>query len=91
MLWPAQMRAADEPLWEAGLGIGALGYNDYRGANSAHAYPIPVPYFLYNGAVLKTDRDGVHAALFRQPWAEVKLSFNATTPVSNDRTRSGMP
>jgi MipA family protein len=91
MLWPARMRAAEEPLWEAGLGIGALGYNDYRGANSSHAYPIPVPYFLYNGAVLKTDRDGVHAALFHQPWVEVKLSFNATTPVSNDRTRSGMP
>jgi hypothetical protein len=68
MLWPAQMRAAEEPLWEAGLGIGALGYNDYRGANSSHAYPVPVPYFLYNGPVLKTDRDGVHAALFHQPW-----------------------
>jgi len=25
MLWPAQMRAAEEPLWEAGVGIGALG------------------------------------------------------------------
>jgi MipA family protein len=91
VLWPAQMRAAEEPLWEAGLGIGALGYNDYRGANSSHIYPIPVPYFLYNGPVLKTDRDGIHAALFNQRWVEVKLSFNATTPVSNDRSRSGMP
>jgi MipA family protein len=91
MLWPAEMRAAEEPLWEAGLGIGVLGYDDYRGANSSHVFPTPVPYFLYNGSVLKTDRDGVHAALFNHPWVEVKLSFNATTPVSNDRTRSGMP
>jgi MipA family protein len=85
------VRAAEEPLWEVGLGIGALGYDDYRGANSSHVFPVPIPYLLYNGSILKTDRDGVHAALFHQPWVEVKLSFNATTPVSNDRTRSGMP
>lgn len=91
LLFAAPANAADEPLWEVGLGIGALGYDDYRGANSSHVYPVPVPYLLYNGSLLKTDRDGVHASLFRQPWVEVKLSFNATTPVGNDRTRSGMP
>ena len=84
-------RAADEPLWEVGLGVGALGYDNYRGANSSHVYPVPVPYLLYNGTFLKTDRDGVHARLFNQDWVELKLSFNATTPVGNDRTRSGMP
>jgi outer membrane protein len=88
---PAPGRAADEPLWEVGLGVGALGYDDYRGANSSHVYPVPVPYLLYNGTFLKTDRDGVHARLFNQDWVELKLSFNATTPVGNDRTRSGMP
>jgi MipA family protein len=85
------MRAAEEPLWEAGLGIGALGYDDYRGAGSSHVFPVPVPYLIYNGPLIKTDRDGVHASLFHQPWVEVKLSFNATTPVSNDRTRNAMP
>jgi outer membrane scaffolding protein for murein synthesis (MipA/OmpV family) len=88
---PAPGRAADEPLWEVGLGVGALGYDDYRGANSSHVYPVPVPYLLYNGTFLKTDRDGVHARLFNQDWVELKLSVNATTPVGNDRTRSGMP
>jgi outer membrane scaffolding protein for murein synthesis (MipA/OmpV family) len=87
----AAARAAEEPLWEVGLGVGALGYDDYRGANSSHVYPVPVPYVLYNGTFLKTDRDGVHARLFNQDWVELKMSFNATTPVSNDRTRSGMP
>ena len=85
---PVPGRAAEEPLWEVGLGVGALGYDDYRGANSSHAYPVPVPYVLYNGTFLKTDRDGVHARLFNQDWVELKMSFNATTPVDNDRTRS---
>jgi outer membrane scaffolding protein for murein synthesis (MipA/OmpV family) len=90
-LVPVHGRAAEEPLWEVGLGVGVLGYDDYRGANSSHVYPVPVPYVLYNGDFLKTDRDGVHARLFGQDWVELKMSFNATTPVSNDRTRNAMP
>jgi outer membrane scaffolding protein for murein synthesis (MipA/OmpV family) len=90
-LAPRSVPAAEEPLWEFGLGVGVLGYDDYRGASSSHVYPVPVPYVLYNGSFLKTDRDGVHARLFDQEWVELKLSFNATTPVRNDRARSGMP
>jgi outer membrane scaffolding protein for murein synthesis (MipA/OmpV family) len=88
---PPVPAAALQPLWEAGIGIGALGYEDYRGADSAHAYPVPVPYLVYNGSFLRSDRDGLHGNLFKQPWVDVRLSFTATTPVSNDRTRSGMP
>jgi MipA family protein len=83
--------AAEEPLWEVGLGVGAFGYDDYRGADSTHVYPVPVPYLIYNGDILKADRDGLHASLMHYPLVELKLSFNATAPVSNDRTRSGMP
>jgi len=84
MLWaaafaPVSGRAAEEPLWEVGLGVGVLGYDDYRGADSSHVYPVPVPYVLYNGTFLKTDRDGAHARLFDQDWVQLKLSFNATT------------
>ena len=67
------------------------GYDDYRGADSSHVYPVPVPYVLYNGTFLKTDRDGVRARSSIRTGSKLKLSFNATTPVSNDRTRSGMP
>ena len=89
-LWSAPIRAAQEPLWELGLGIGAFGYSDYRGADSSHAYPIPIPYIVYNGEFLKADKDGLHGALLRHDWFELTLSFDATTPVSNDRTRNGM-
>jgi MipA family protein len=87
----APARAGEEPLWEAGLGVGVYAYDDYRGADSTHVFPVPVPYLIYTGDILKADRDGVHASIFHHPWVELKLSFNATAPVSNDRTRSGMP
>jgi len=87
----APLRAAEQPLWEVGLGIGVLGYNNYRGADTSHVYPVPVPYVVYNGPFLTADQEGVHGTLFSRPWVEVNLSFDATTPVSNGRVRSGMP
>jgi outer membrane protein len=83
--------AKEEPLWEIGLGAGAVAFEDYRGSNTVHAYPIPVPYFLYNGKFLKADREGVRGTLFNQDRLEINLSFNLTTPVRNDRIRNGMP
>ena len=83
--------AADAPLWEFGLGAGAIAFQDYRGSDTTHAYPLPVPYIVYNGKFLKADRDGVRGSLFNQDWLEINLSFNLTTPVQNDRERSGMP
>lgn len=89
-LLPACGLAREEPLWEIGLGTGVLGYENYRGADSSHVFPIPVITFAYNGPILKADKDGLHGALLHQPWLEVNLSFDATLPVSNDATRSGM-
>jgi outer membrane protein len=83
--------AKEEPLLEVGLGIGAVAFEDYRGSDTTHAYPLPIPYFLYNGKFLKADREGIRGQLFDQDWVELNLSGNATTPVRNDRARSGMP
>jgi outer membrane scaffolding protein for murein synthesis (MipA/OmpV family) len=84
--WPAQ-----QPLWEFGLGVGAVVFNDYRGADTTHVYPVPVPYFVYRGKFLQSDRDGLRGKLFRQDRIELNLSVNATTPVRNDSARAGMP
>ncbi len=85
--------AEQKPLWEAGLGIGALSFPDYRGSDESHVYPVPVPYFVYRGDFLKADRDGVRGEFFNQKYAELNISVNATIPVqSNDnRARRGMP
>lgn len=91
VLCTTPVRAEERPLWEFGLGIGALGFQDYRGAATAHVYPILVPYVSYNGKFLKADKDGVRGTLFDKDQVELNLSFNVNTPVRNDRVRSGMP
>jgi outer membrane protein len=83
--------AEQQPLWELGLGSGLLVFNDYRGADTTHVYPLPIPYFVYRGTFLKSDRDGVRGELFDQDLVELNLSVNATTPVRNDSARYGMP
>jgi outer membrane protein len=85
--------AADKPLWEFGLGVGALVFDDYRGSDTSSVYPIPVPYFVYRGKFLRADRDGLRGLLFNQRYAELNVSVNATTPVrsSDIAARRGMP
>ena len=84
-------RADQKPLWEFGLGAGVLVFNDYRGSNTTHAYPIPVPYFVYRGEIFKSDREGPRGRLFHIDRVEFNLSINGTTPVRNDSARQGMP
>ncbi len=83
--------ADEKPLWEVGLGLGAVAFEDYRGSATSHAYPLPVPYLIYRGEFLQADRDGVRGKLFNQDWLEINVSGNLTTPVRNDSERSGMP
>lgn len=85
--------AAELPLWEFGLGAGALAFSDYRGADSGHVYPVPVPYFVYRGRLLRADRDGLHGLLAGGGRVELKINVGATTPVrsSASHARSGMP
>jgi MipA family protein len=84
-------RADQKPLWEFGLGAGVFVFNDYRGSNTTHAYPIPVPYFVYRGEVFKSDQEGMRGRLFHLDRVELNLSISGTTPVRNDSARHGMP
>jgi MipA family protein len=89
--WGNCAAARQEPLYEFGLGVGAIAFYDYRGSDTAHGYPLPLPYLLYNGKFLKANRDGIRGTLFNQDRFELNLSFDATTPVRNDHVRYGMP
>ena len=84
-------RADEKPLWEFGLGVGFLAFNDYRGSATTHVYPVPLPYFVYRGTFLKSDREGLRGLFLNQKRVELSLSVNATTPVRNDSARHGMP
>ena len=89
---PIVSQAEQKPLWEAGLGVGAVTFPDYRGSDESNVYPVPVPYFVYRGKFLKADREGVRGELFDKRYLELSLSMHATTPVRDDNTaRAGMP
>jgi len=85
--------AADEPLWEAGLGIAAVHFPDYRGASRSRAYPFPAPYFVYRGEYFKSDRNGVRRIFFKSEDVDLNVSVGASLPVrSRDNpVREGMP
>jgi outer membrane protein len=85
--------AEEKPLWEAGLGVGALMFPDYRGSDETRVFPVPIPYFVYRGDFLKADRDGVRGELFNREAVEASVSVSGTIPVSSDDNdaRRGMP
>jgi hypothetical protein len=58
-------RAADEPLWEAGMGVAAVYLPDYRGSDHSRGYALPFPYFVYRGDFFKSDREGVRGIFYR--------------------------
>ena len=80
------------PLWEAGAGAAAINFPDYRGSNERQFYLLPVPYFVYRGEFLKVDRQKIRGLFFTRDWAELDMSFSASTPVKSDKndTRRGM-
>ena len=89
---PMVSQAEQKPLWEAGLGVGAVTIPDYRGSDESTVYPVPVPYLVYRGKFLKADREGVRGELFDKRYLELSLSMHATTPVRDDNSaREGMP
>jgi MipA family protein len=89
---PTLSLAEPKPLWEAGLGVGAMAFPDYRGSDEINVYPIPLPYFVYRGKFLKADRGGVRGELFDRRYLELSFSMNGTIPVSSDdnAARAGM-
>lgn len=85
--------AADEPLWELGLGAAALHLPHYRGSDQSRNWLLPVPYFVYRGEIVRADREGARALLFDSDRVEVDLSLNASPPNASrdNHARAGMP
>lgn len=81
-----------KPLWELGLGASGLRLPDYRGSGVSHNYLLPLPYVIYRGTWLRSDRDGTRAMLFDSPRVKLDVSFGAAAPSRGDNpAREGMP
>lgn len=85
--------AAEKPLWELGLGVGAVSFPAYRGSDEQSGLVLPAPYVIYRGEWLKADREGIRGVFFDSDRVELNLSVNASIPVDSDRVavRKGMP
>jgi len=84
---------ADQPLWEAGVGVGVLRLPHYRGSDQSHTWVLPVPYLVYRGEFLRADREGARAVLVDAERLDVDISLAATAPTRSrdNRARAGMP
>ncbi|MEJ2618941.1 MAG: MipA/OmpV family protein [Candidatus Thiodiazotropha sp.] len=93
LLTPLLTQAEEKPLWEAGIGVGAMSFPAYRGSDKRHDFLLPVPYFVYHGDFLKADRHGIRGSLFDSELIDLSLSFSASPPTDSDDidAREGMP
>jgi outer membrane scaffolding protein for murein synthesis (MipA/OmpV family) len=87
------VHAADLPLWELGMGAGALRVPHYRGSDQSHDWLLPVPYFVYRGTIFKSDREGTRAVLLDTQRLDVDVSLDASPPTrkGDNRARADMP
>lgn len=94
MLVLPQAFAQTEPkTWELGIGVGALYGPDYRGSNEYRDYVAPIPYVIYRGKYIQSDREGLRGNFLRTNRYELTLSASASiTPDSDKNTaREAMP
>ena len=84
---------ADQPLWELGVGLGALRVPHYRGSEQSHDWLLPVPYLVYRGQIFRSDRDGTRAVLLDSERVDFDISLDASPPTrsGDNRARAGMP
>jgi len=81
------------PLWEFGLGAGALNAPHYRGSKTREDIFLPVPYIIYRGDFLKIDREGIRSELMKNDRLrlDISLAGNIPVPKSSDSARVNMP
>jgi outer membrane protein len=90
---PLAVNADHLPLWEAGVGFGAIHAPHYRGAKTTKDYALPVPYLIYRGKRLSADRGGFRGKLFETEHLKLQMSIAGNVPVPSETggARTGMP
>lgn len=80
------------PLWELGLFNAAARIPHYRGSDEYNWYAFPLPYFIYRGRIIRSQRDGVRGIFYENDHVEFNVSLFGNPPVSSDnQAREGMP
>lgn len=89
----ANAQEESEKKWEFGLGVGAVTGPDYRGSDEYRNFVSPIPYVVYRGKVIRSDRDGIRGNFLRTDKYEFTLSASAAITPDADKSelREGMP
>ena len=79
--------------WELGLGIGDITSPDYRGSDEYRNYIAPIPYIIYRGKYIQSDREGIRGNIFKSDRYEFTFSATATISQKADenKAREAMP
>lgn len=82
-----------EKKWELGLGLGSVYGPDYRGADEYRSFSSVIPYVVYHGKFIRSDRDGVKAQFFSSDDIDFSLSASAYISPNSDenKRRENMP
>lgn len=87
-------RAGDRPdsYWAVGVGLTAIGFPDYIGADEGRLLVLPFPYVAYDSRHLRVDRDAIRGILPLREDLRLKLSLSGALPVdsSKNSARRGM-
>jgi outer membrane scaffolding protein for murein synthesis (MipA/OmpV family) len=79
--------------WELGLGVGVVSGPDYRGSDEYRSFVSPIPYVVYRGKIIRTDRDGIRGNFLRTD--KYEFTFSASSAITPDadksELRAGMP
>lgn len=81
-----------EPKWEVGVFLGVARLPLYRGSADYRIYPLPIPFLIYRGDIVQSDREGLRGILYRSTRMETTVSLSGHPPVDNEEgPRQGMP
>ena len=78
--------------WAVGIGLSAIGFHDYIGADEGRLLVLPFPYVAYESRHLRVDRDAISGILPVSERLRFKLSFSGALPVDSNHNsaRRGM-
>lgn len=88
----APVQAESLPVWEIGAGFGAYSSPHYLGADQRAHYLLPIPYAIYRGEYLRSDRGGLVGRIYDSLDWDLRLSLGGALPVNSadNDAREGM-
>ena len=79
------------PLWEFGFAGVSARLPHYRGSDEYRWYILPLPYLIYRGEFIQSDREGVKGVFYQSKYLETNISLFGNPPVEGDNeARKGM-